>query len=58
MPVLRQLPRWAWFGTAALAFIAGQVNAVGYLGFRHESISNMTGNTSLLGIAFGRGDSG
>lgn len=58
MPVLRQLPRWAWFGTAALAFIAGQVNAVGYLGFRHESISNMTGNTSLLGIALGRGDGG
>lgn len=58
MPVLRQLPRWAWFGTAALAFIAGQVNAVGYLGFRHESISNMTGNTSLLGIALGQGDTG
>jgi uncharacterized membrane protein YoaK (UPF0700 family) len=58
MPVLRQLPRWAWFGTAVLAFIAGQVNAVGYLGFRHESISNMTGNTSLLGIALGQGDAG
>ncbi|MEW9570207.1 YoaK family protein [Rhodanobacter sp. Si-c] len=58
MPVLRQLPRWAWFGTAVLAFIAGQVNAVGYLSFRHESISNMTGNTSLLGIALGQGDAG
>jgi uncharacterized membrane protein YoaK (UPF0700 family) len=58
MPVLRQLPRWAWFGTAVLAFIAGQVNAVGYLGFRHESISNMTGNTSLLGVALGQGDAG
>ena len=56
MPVLRQLPRWAWFGTAILAFIAGQVNAAGYLGFRHESISNMTGNTSLLGIAVGHGN--
>lgn len=56
MPWLRQLPRWAWFGTGVLAFIAGLVNAVGYLGFRHESISNMTGNTSLLGIALGRAD--
>ena len=55
MPVLRQLPRWAWFGTVVLAGIAGLVNAVGYLGFRHESISNMTGHTSLLGIALGRG---
>lgn len=53
MPWLRQLPRWAWFGTGVLAFIAGLVNAVGYLGFRHESISNMTGNASLLGIAIG-----
>lgn len=41
-----------------LAFIAGLVNAAGYLGFRHESISNMTGNTSLLGIALGRADGG
>lgn len=56
MPVLRQLPRWAWYGTGMLAFIAGMVNASGYLGFRHESISNMTGNTSLLGIALGDGD--
>lgn len=58
MPWLRQLPRWAWFGTGVLAFIAGLVNAVGYLGFRHESISNMTGNTSLLGIALGTADGG
>jgi uncharacterized membrane protein YoaK (UPF0700 family) len=58
MPWLRQLPRWAWFGTGVLAFIAGLVNAAGYLGFRHESISNMTGNTSLLGIALGKGDGG
>jgi uncharacterized membrane protein YoaK (UPF0700 family) len=56
MPWLRQLPRWAWFGTGVLAFIAGLVNAAGYLGFRHESISNMTGNTSLLGIALGAAD--
>ncbi|WP_033365562.1 YoaK family protein [Bordetella sp. FB-8] len=58
MPWLRQLPRWAWFGTGGLAFIAGLVNAVGYLGFRHESISNMTGNTSLLGIALGAAQGG
>ncbi len=56
MPLLRELPRWAWFGTGVLAFIAGLVNTVGYLGFRHESISNMTGNTSLLGIALGKAD--
>lgn len=58
MPWLRQLPRWAWFGAGVLAFIAGLLNAVGYLSFRHESISNMTGNTSLLGIALGQANGG
>ncbi|WP_322996028.1 YoaK family protein [Castellaniella sp.] len=51
MPVLRQLPRWAWIGSAILALIAGLVNAIGYLGFQHEPITNLTGNTTLLGIA-------
>ena len=58
MPVLRQLPRWAWIGGGVLAFIAGMINACGYLGFRHQSISNMTGNTSLLGISLGTGAGG
>ena len=58
MPWLHRLPRWAWFGTGVLAFIAGLVNAAGYLGFRHQSISNMTGNNSLLGIALGNGNGG
>lgn len=58
MPVLRQLPRWAWIGGGVLAFIAGMVNAAGYMGFRHQSISNLTGSTTLLGIAIGTGDGG
>ncbi len=58
MPWLRRLPRWAWYGTGVLAFIAGLVNAAGYLGFRHQSLSNMTGNDSLLGLALGQGHGG
>lgn len=58
MPVLRQLPRWAWIGGGALAFIAGMVNAAGYMGFRHQSISNLTGSTTLLGISLGSADAG
>ncbi|HET6805076.1 MAG TPA: YoaK family protein [Frateuria sp.] len=58
MPVLRQLPRWAWVGGGALAFIAGLVNAAGYLGFRHQSISNLTGSTTLLGVSIGTADGG
>lgn len=58
MPVLRQLPRWAWIGGAALAFVAGMVNGTGYMGFRHQSITNLTGSTSLLGVSLGTGNGG
>jgi len=58
MPVLRQLPRWAWIGGGALAFIAGLVNAAGYMGFRQQSITNLTGSTTLLGISLGTADAG
>ncbi|HEV2538227.1 MAG TPA: YoaK family protein [Frateuria sp.] len=54
--MLRQLPRWAWIGGGALAFVAGLINAAGYMGFRHQSISNLTGSTTLLGISVGTGD--
>lgn len=56
MPVLRQLPRWAWVGGGVLALIAGIVNAAGYMGFRHQAITNLTGTASLFGIAIGTGD--
>jgi uncharacterized membrane protein YoaK (UPF0700 family) len=56
--MLRQLPRWAWIGGGALAFIAGIVNAAGYMGFRHQSITNLTGSTSLLGVSLGTADAG
>ena len=34
-----------------LAFIAGIVNVVGLLGFEHQAITHLTGNTSLLAEA-------
>jgi uncharacterized membrane protein YoaK (UPF0700 family) len=49
--VINKLPRWVWAGGAALAFIAGSINAVGLLDFRHQAITHMTGTTTLLGIA-------
>jgi uncharacterized membrane protein YoaK (UPF0700 family) len=56
MAVLRKLPRWAWIGGGVLAFIAGIVNAAGYLGFRHQAITNLTGSTTLLGASLGMAD--
>ena len=51
-----QLSRWVWIGTAALACVAGIVNVVGFLGFQHQAITHLTGNTSLLGAALVAGD--
>lgn len=36
--------------------IAGMVNAVGYLGFLHQSVTHLTGTTTVLGIAVAHSD--
>jgi uncharacterized membrane protein YoaK (UPF0700 family) len=54
--MIAKLPRWALYGGVVLAFIAGMVNAAGYLGFRHQALTHMTGTTSLLGVAAAQGD--
>ncbi|GAA5010261.1 DUF1275 domain-containing protein [Pseudoluteimonas lycopersici] len=51
-----QLPRWVWVGTAALSSVAGIVNVVGFLGFQHQAITHLTGNTSLLAASLATGD--
>ena len=54
--MISKLPRWVWAGSWALAFIAGIVNVVGLLGFEHQAITHLTGNTSLLAAAIARFD--
>ncbi|WP_201316070.1 YoaK family protein [Dyella sp. EPa41] len=56
--MLRQLPRWAWIGGGLLAFIAGSINTVGYLCFRHQPITHLTGTSTELGIAMANLDAG
>lgn len=51
-----QLPRWVWIGAAALSCVAGIVNVVGFLGFQHQAITHLTGNTSLLAASLATGD--
>ncbi|HXA08326.1 MAG TPA: YoaK family protein [Bryobacteraceae bacterium] len=38
-----------------LTWVAGTVDAIGYLGLGHVFTANMTGNAVLLGLAFGQG---
>jgi len=47
--VISKLPRWVEFGAFILAFVAGYVNAIGLLGFDHQSISHLSGTATLLG---------
>jgi uncharacterized membrane protein YoaK (UPF0700 family) len=51
-----KLPRWVLGGGALLAFVAGIVNACGFLGVQHQGITHLTGTTTMLGIALGGGD--
>jgi uncharacterized membrane protein YoaK (UPF0700 family) len=58
MPVLARLPAWVWLGAWVLAFVAGTVNIVGLLGFQHQAITHLTGNSSLLAAAIVNSDPG
>jgi len=51
-----RLAAWVWVGAGALAGVAGIVNVVGFLGFQHQAITHLTGNTSLLGAALVAGN--
>lgn len=50
------LPRWVLIGGGMLAFIAGIVNATGFLGIEHQAVTHLTGTTTLLGIAVASGN--
>ncbi|MEO7412240.1 MAG: YoaK family protein [Opitutaceae bacterium] len=54
--MITRLPKWILVGGGVLAFIAGIVNAVGFLGLYHQGITHLTGTTSLLGIAVAQQD--
>jgi uncharacterized membrane protein YoaK (UPF0700 family) len=49
--MISKLPRWFWCGTWILAFIAGILNVIGLLGFSQQTVSHLTGNTSMLAEA-------
>lgn len=49
--MLKKLPRWVEYGAFILALVAGFVNAIGLLGFKHQSISHLSGTATLVGTA-------
>ena len=54
--MIHKLDPWAWVGGAALAGIAGMVNAIGVLSYSHQAVTHLTGTASMLGIGLGAGD--
>lgn len=48
--MINKLPRWVEVGGFFLALIAGSVNAIGLLGFKHQAVSHLTGTSTLLGL--------
>jgi len=54
--MISKLSWWVWLGGSILAWIAGMVNAIGFLGFQHQGVTHLTGTTTLLGVAVAEGD--
>lgn len=47
--MISKLPRWVEYGSFLLALVAGLVNSIGLLGFKHQAISHLSGITTLVG---------
>lgn len=50
--LLSKLPNWIEYGAFVLALVAGCINAIGLLGFEHQSVSHLSGTATLLGTSF------
>jgi len=47
--LISKLPGWIEYGAFALALIAGCINAIGLLGFDHQSVSHLSGTATIFG---------
>lgn len=54
--MIHKLERWAWWGGASLAVIAGVVNVVGLQSYTHQAITHVTGTTTLFSQALAQGN--
>jgi uncharacterized membrane protein YoaK (UPF0700 family) len=56
--MITKLPQWIWAGAWGLSFVGGFVNVVGLLGFEHQTVTHLTGTTSMLAAALAALDGG
>ncbi len=48
---MSSLPKWIEYGAFILALVAGCINAIGLLGFEHQSVSHLSGTATLVGTS-------
>lgn len=53
--MVSRLPKWVLIAAFIMAFSAGIINVVGLIGFGRETVSHLTGNTSLLAQEIAKG---
>nr|WP_194362737.1 YoaK family protein [Neptunicella marina] len=46
------MPKWIEYGAFVLALVAGSINAIGLLGFEHQSVSHVSGTATLFATSF------
>lgn len=56
--MIRKLDRWVWIGGALLAANGGVINGVGLSCVAHQTVSHVTGTTTLVSLALAHGDRG
>lgn len=49
--MISKLPRWVEYGSFVLALVAGFINAIGLLGFNHQSVSHLSGTVTIIGTS-------
>ena len=47
--MISTLPKWIEYGAFVLALVAGCINAIGLIGFEHQSVSHLSGTATLIG---------
>ncbi|HVU15417.1 MAG TPA: YoaK family protein [Candidatus Didemnitutus sp.] len=55
--MVRKLERWVWIGGGLLALNGGMVNSVGLSSIAQQTVSHVTGTTTLFALAVGQGNS-
>ncbi|WP_077340891.1 YoaK family protein [Pseudocolwellia agarivorans] len=53
--MINKLPQWIKHSAFILALVAGCINAIGLLGFEHQSVSHVSGTVTLVGTTWVNG---